>query len=220
MLGRLIDEVEPAVPRDSVVDVDDQVALVQVEEAVDGAAFVAPASHGPANLGAGEELVIADHERAGVDQMEAGADSALGQVKPAGAGQFGVGEDLAEPLDLGRVVAGDQDVFTGGGAFELGLDLGELTGEPLDALDAHVAGRLERVSGERRDRDRREANQPLEAGFDAVDAAPIFQAIEVMTALLAKVCRLDQGDPRAFGKVVDRVTEIRPDRPDRSRWPP
>ena len=105
------------------VDVDDQVALVQVEEAVDGPALVPPAGRRAADLGAGEQLVIADDERPGVDQVEARADPADGQTQPVRPGQLGVGEDLAQPLDLGRVVAGDQDAVAGRGAFELGLDL-------------------------------------------------------------------------------------------------
>ena len=79
----------------------------------------------------------------------------------------GVGEDLAQPLDLGRVVAGDQDAVAGRGAVELGLDLGQLAREPLDALDPQVAGRLERVGGERRERDRGALDQPGERALDA-----------------------------------------------------
>ena len=81
-----------------------------------------------------------------------GADPADGQVQPARLGERGVGEDLAQPLDLGRVVAGDQDAVAGRGAVELGLDLGQLAREPLDALDPQVAGRLQRVGGEGRER--------------------------------------------------------------------
>ena len=43
VLGRLVDQLQAAVAGDPVVDVDDQVALVQVEEAVDRPALVAPA---------------------------------------------------------------------------------------------------------------------------------------------------------------------------------
>ena len=92
-------------------------------------------------------------------------------MKPLRLGQLGVGKHLAEPLDLGGVMAGDQDVFAGGGTLELGLDLGQLARKPLDALDPHVAGRLERIGRQRRDRDRREPDQPLEARFDAVEPA-------------------------------------------------
>ena len=83
VLGRLVDEVKAEVTGDSVVDVDDQITLVQVEEAVDGPALVAAARDGPAHLGTSEELVVADHQRAGVDQVKAGADPAFGQMKPA-----------------------------------------------------------------------------------------------------------------------------------------
>ena len=83
VLGRLVDEVQAAIPGDPVVDVDDQVALVQVEEAVDRPALVAPAGDRPADLGAGEELVIADDQRPGVDQVEARPDPADGQMRAA-----------------------------------------------------------------------------------------------------------------------------------------
>ncbi len=103
----------------------------------------------------------------GVDQVEARPDPADGQDQPARPGQLGVGEDLAQPLDLGGVVAGDQDAVAGRGAIQLGLDLRQVAGEPLDALDPQVAGRLERIGGQRRDGDRREPDQPLEARLDA-----------------------------------------------------
>ncbi len=70
MLGRLVDEVQAAITRDPVVDVDNQVAFIQVEEAVDRPALVSPAGDRPADLGAGEQLVVADHQRLGVDQVE------------------------------------------------------------------------------------------------------------------------------------------------------
>ena len=195
MLGRLVDEVQAAIAGDPVVDVDDQVALIQVEEAVDRPAFVPPARDRPADLGAGEQLVVADHERLGVDQVEAGPDPADGQMQPARSGQLGVGKDLAQPLDLGLVVAGDQDVLARGRAVELGLDLGQLAREPLDALDPQVAGRLERVGRQRRDRDRRQADQPLEAALDREQPALVVEPAEVMAPLLAEVGRLEQGDP-------------------------
>ena len=209
MLGRLVDEVQPAIPRDPVVDVNDQIAFVQVEEAVDGAALVAPASDRPADLGAGEELVIADHERLGVDQVEARPDPADGQVQPFRLGQLGVGKDLAQPFDFGRVVAGDQDVFAGGRAVELGLDLRELARKSLDALDPQVAGRLERVGRQGRDGDRGQADQALEAAFDGEEPAHVFEAAEILPALLAEVGGLEQGDPGSFGKVIDGMAEAR-----------
>ena len=207
VLVRLVDEMQAAIPGDPVVDVDDQVAFVQVEEAVDGPALVSPAGHGPADLGAGEQLVIADHQRPGVDQVESRPDPADGQDQPVGLGQLGVGEDLAQPLDLGRVVAGDQDAVAGGGAVELGLDLGQVAGESLDALDPQVAGRLERVGGQGRDGDRRKADQPLEARLDAEEPARIVEPAEVVPALVAQVVRLEQGDPGPFGEEFGRVAE-------------
>ena len=145
MLDRLVDKMQAAIAGDPMIDVHDQVALVQVKKAVDRTAFIAPAGHGPADLGAGEQLVVADHERQGVDHVEAGPDAADGQVQPLRLGELGVGEDLTQPFDLGRVVAGDQDALAGGCAIQLGLDLGVLARKPLDTLDPQVAGRLERV---------------------------------------------------------------------------
>ena len=111
--------------------------------------------------------------------------------------RIGVAEDLAQPLDLGRVVAGDQHAVAGRGAVELGLDPGQLAREPLDALDPQVAGRLQRVGRQRRDGDRGKPDQPLEGALDRVEPARVVDPAQVVPALLAQVVRLDQGDPGA-----------------------
>jgi hypothetical protein len=76
--------------------------------------------------------MVADHEGPGVDQMEPGPDSSDGQFQPSRAGNLGLGEDLAEPLDLGRVVAGDEDFVPARRGVELGLDLVQFAREPFD----------------------------------------------------------------------------------------
>ena len=60
----LIDELQAAIAGDAVVDVDDQVALVQVEEAVDGPALVPSPGDRAADVGPGEELVVGDDQGA------------------------------------------------------------------------------------------------------------------------------------------------------------
>ena len=114
-----------------------------------------PPGNRAADVGPGEELVVADDQGRGVDQVEARPDPAHG-ADEAGldCARLGVGEDLAQPLDLGRVVAGDQHAVAGRCAIELGLDLGQVAREPLDALDPQVAGGLERIGRQSRDRDR------------------------------------------------------------------
>ena len=207
MLVRLGEEVEPSIPGDPVVDMDDQVAFVQIQEAVDRPGLVSPTGRGPADLGAGEQLVIADDQGPGVDQVESRPDPADGQRQPVGPGQLGVGEDFPQPVDLGRIVAGDQDVVAGGGALQLGLDLGQVAGEPLDALDPQVAGRFQRIRGQGRDGDRGEPDQPLEARVDSIEAPRILDPAEIMATLLAQVVRLQQGDPRPVGEEFGRVPE-------------
>ena len=159
---------QAAVAGDAVVDVDDQVALVQVEEAVDRAALVAAAGDRAADVGAREQLVVADDQRAGVDHVEAGADPADGQARAGPTAPSSVSAKTSPRRSTSAgVVAGDQDAVAGRGAVELGLDLGQLAREPLDALDPQVAGRLQRVGGERRERDRGTLDQPREGALDA-----------------------------------------------------
>ncbi len=220
VLVRLREEVEPAITGDPVVDVDDQVAFVQVQEAVDRPALVSSPGDGPAHLGAGEELVIADDQRLGVDQVEPRPDSSDGQEQSLGSGQLGVGEDFAQPLDLGRIVTGDQDAVAGRGAIQLGLDLRQVAGEPLDALDPQVTGRFERIRGQRREGDRREPDQPLEARLDAEEPAGVLDPAEIVASLGAEVVRLQQGDPRPAGKEIGRMAEtgrVRVLEPERQR---
>ncbi len=163
---------------------------------------------GPADVGPGEELVVADDQRRRVGHVEARPDPADGQVEPARPRDLGVGEDLAESLDLGRVVAGDQDPVAAGGAVELGLDLGQLAREPLDALDPEVAGRLQRVGGERREGDRGMPDQPGEGALDREEPAGVVDPAEVVAALLAEVVGLDQRDPGPLGEDVGDVAEV------------
>ncbi len=121
---------------------DDQVVFVQVEEAVDRARLVLPSRGRSADVRAGEQLVVADDERPGVDHVEAGPDPADGQFEPARAGDLGIGEDLLQSSS-GLVVAGDQDAVLARGRIQLGLDLGQLSREPLNALDPEVGRRFE-----------------------------------------------------------------------------
>ena len=87
--------------------------------------------------------MVADHQRAGIDQVEARANPPDRESQSSRSGQLGVGKYLAQPLDLALVVTGDQHIVAGGRAIELRLDLGQFTGEPFDALDPQMAGRLQ-----------------------------------------------------------------------------
>ncbi len=204
---RLGQELQPAVSSNPVVDVDDQVAFVQVEEAVDRAGLVAPPGDGPANFGAGEELMIANDQGPGVDQVEARSDPADGEDQPVRPGQLGVGEDLAQALDLGGVVAGDHHAVAGRRGIQLGLDLRQVAGEPLDALDPQVTGRLEGIRGERGERNRREPDQSLKAALDAEEPARVLDPAEIMAPLVAEVVRLQQGDPRPGREEIGGMPE-------------
>ena len=169
---------------------------------------VPPAGDRPADVGPGEELVVADDQRRRVGHVEARPDPADGQVEPARPRDLGVGEDLAESLDLGRVVAGDQDPVAAGGAVELGLDLGQLAREPLDALDPEVAGRLLRAGGERREGGRGMPDQASEGALDREEPAGVVDPAEVVAALLAEVVGLDERDPGPLGEDVGDVAEV------------
>ncbi len=60
MLFTSPDQLEPAITGDSVIDVDDKVAFIQVQEAVDRSRLIPPPGHRPANISAGEKFVVAN----------------------------------------------------------------------------------------------------------------------------------------------------------------
>ncbi len=208
MLGRPVDELQPPIAGDAVVDMDNQVAFIQIEEAVDGPALVPPPGDRAADIGAGEELMVGDHQGGGIDQVKARPDPSQGAMEAPLLCQGRVAEDLTQALDLGGVVAGDEHAVTGRGAVELGLHPGQLSREAFDALDPKMARRLQRVGRQGRDRDRREADQPLEGALHRVEPARVIDPAQVMPALLMEVAGLDQGHPRALGEIARRRAEV------------
>ncbi len=151
--------------------------------------------------------MVADDERLSVDQVEARPDPADGEIESTRLADRGLGEDLAEPLDLGRVMAGDQDLVAARSRVESGFDLVQLAGEPLDRLDPEVTSRLERVGRERGNGDRRLLDQLGERRFDREQALLVVDPAEVVAGFLAEVVGLDEGDPGPFGESVGGMAE-------------
>jgi len=70
-----------------------------------------------------------------------------------------------------------------------------------------MAGGLERISRQRRDRDRWKPDQALEGALHRVKSAWVVDPAQVVPALFTHVARLDQGHPGAVGKEVGRRPE-------------
>ena len=100
-------------------EVHDQVAFVQIEKTVDRPRFLALAASrlGPPNLGASEQLVVADHNDAVRHHAEAARDFTDAQLDAVGnrpserIGGIGFREQFHEPVEFALVVAGDQDLL-------------------------------------------------------------------------------------------------------------
>ena len=117
-------------------------------------ALVAPAGRGPADVGPREQLMIADHERGASAMWNPARMRPTVSAEPSFFAELRITEDLAEPFDLARVVAGDQHAIAGRRVVEFGLHLRQFAAEPLDRLNAQMAGRFERTRGDRRHADR------------------------------------------------------------------
>ena len=202
VLVRLVDELQAAVAGDPVVDVDDQVALVQVEEAVDRPALVAPAGRRPADVGAGEQLVIADDERPGVDHVEArrGSGRRSGRSRP----DWAISVSAKTSPSRSTSAALWQAIRTRSPAAAPSSSALTLVSSPENRSTLSIR-RWQVVSsesaGEGRERDRRELDQPREASLSTREQpARVVDPAEVVPALLAEVVRLDQGDPGPLGE--------------------
>ena len=208
VLGRLVDEVQAAVAGDAVVDVDDQVALVQVEEAVDRPALVAPAGDRPADLGAGEQLVIADDQRPGVDQVEARP----GSGRRSGAAGPDRASSVSEKTSPSRSTSAAlwQAIRTWSPAAALSSSALTLVSSPENRSTLSIR-RWQVVSSESAASVETaivgKPDQPLEARFDREEPARVVEPAEVLPALLAEVGRLEQGDPGALGEEVGGMAE-------------
>ena len=76
----IFQDLHATVAGNAVTDVDDEIALRQVEETVDGPRLQTPARQDLPRILAVEQLVIAEHDDADIDHAKAGADAAGDQT--------------------------------------------------------------------------------------------------------------------------------------------
>ena len=210
----LVDQLEAAVAGDPVVDVDDQVPLVQVEEAVDRPALVPPAGRRPADVGAGEQLVVADDERPGVDHVEARRGSGRRSGRAGPTGRSSVSAKTSPSRSTSAALW--QAIRTRSPAEAPSSSALTLVSSPENRSTLSIR-RWQVVSSESaasvESGDRGELDQPGEASLSTVNRpARVVDPAEVVPALLAEVVRLDQGDPGPLGEGVGGVAEGWPGR--------
>ena len=210
VLGRLVDQLQAAIAGDPVVDVDDQVALVQVEEAVDRPALVPPAGRRPADVGAGEQLVVADDERP--RRRSCGSRRGPGRRSgPAGPSRAIAVSAKTSP-SRSTSAALWQAIRTRSPAEAPSSSALTLVSSPENrstlstrrwqVVSSESAASVESViDGNLSSRAKR--------ALDGEQAARVVDPAEVVPALLAQVVRLDQGDPGPLGEVVGDVAEAR-----------
>ena len=138
-LSVMIQHLHAAIAGDAVADVHDQIALLQLEEAVDGAGFELAARLHRAGLIAMEQLVIAKHhdvpagrDALDPDQAEPRMHLPDDEAQPLGLGELSGGEHVAEAFLLRFVVAGDEHQIAGRRRVQLILQLGDVAAETLD----------------------------------------------------------------------------------------
>ncbi len=134
-------------------DVDDEIALGEVKEAVDRPRFQAPARRFRCGVGgriesrlAAKQLLAAENDDTAalqrVDHAKAGPHSANRQMKVARLGQPPLGQNFTESMSFCLAGTGDEHLIGRGDGIQFVANLGHFATEPLDRFDAKLADRL------------------------------------------------------------------------------
>ncbi len=202
-------QMQAAITRDPVVHVDDEIAFVEVEEAIDRPALVAPAGR-PAG-GCRRARTARDRRSRACARRSCGSPA---RMRPTvSASRPACASSVSPKTSPSRSTSPAlwQAINTRSPAAALSSSAFTFVSsprEPLDALDAQVAGRFERTCGDRRQRDRGKLQEPRERRFDGEQPARIGDAGEILPAFLAEVVRLDEHDPGVAREGVDEVAEL------------
>ncbi len=184
---------QAAVAGDAVGDVHHQVALVQLEKAVDHPPQVPP-RRAP-QIGAVKEFAAAQQHHAFRDQPETVVQRAQREMEPPLLGQPRGGEDLRQAAHLGLGLANQENLLAGAGVVQFVADLVDVAAEALDRFDLQPAGGLQRAGGHGRGRHRGEAAHLAEHVGHRVQFRRPLQTLQVMLPLGLQFARLDQQKP-------------------------
>ena len=198
---------------DSLRHVDDVVAVVEVEEAVDGPRFDLAARRGAGLFHPRrqqffvKEFVAAEHQYVEIDEAKAGADVPRDQRHPPAFGELARFQHVRQAVDFRFGLAGDPDAILRRNSVEFLPHPQHVAAESLDALDAQVRGRFHARSRHRRDRHRRQLHQLLERARGSEQSHRVRNALEEVLPLLAEIAVLEQRDHRSRREVIEQEPE-------------
>ena len=199
-------QLHAAVSADAVGQMDDQVTFPQFQEAVDRPRFRLLPPRRPADFSASEQFVIAEDHHLVPHQPEPAFDPPHAQLDSIGHRNLGLGEQLRQPLPFPLVVTGNEHLFvTADNRRQLLNHLAFRPGEPLDRLDLQMARGLHAVGGEGGQRHRGELSRAGHRRLDAVQAARIVQAGQVVFPLVGQFRQLNQHDPAICRQRVEET---------------
>ncbi len=169
--GVLLKHLHTAIAGDAVAEMDDEIALGQIEEAVDGPRFqpapphpTLPQAWGRVGWGGAErrvtvkQLLPTQHQHAGrVHQTEAGADPADEETQPVGLREPSRRQYLAQPLAFAIVLTRDQHALARGHRVQFVAHLAHVAAEAFDGFDVQTERRLHRRTRQRGNRYTRKA---------------------------------------------------------------
>ncbi len=202
----LLEQLEPLVAADAVADVDDVIAVVQVEERVDRPREPPPRRPRRRGVLAAEELPGADDRELLGHEPKSPRDVAVGEMEPARSRGGRVAKQFREPVDLRVGRADDPDLLVAAHRLELLPHPVEHAREPLHALDRELRRGLEARRRDAGERDRRRAVDPRE---DVVGLRGVLDdtanPLERAAGLLGEFERLHERPPGAGGQDVGKL---------------
>ena len=186
---------QPAIAADAVRQVHDQIALPQLEEAVDRPRLPPPRRAREVvplkQLGRAHQRDPLRHD------AEAGFQMPDDEMQPALGHERRRLEQLAQPLDLRIGLADDEHLVAEAHLVELVADLGDVAAEPLDRLELQVGRLLHRTRRHARRRHRGKLVDLLERRPHRVKRLRPVHPVEIELALFRELVRLDQAGTRS-----------------------
>ena len=172
----------------------DEVALVQIEERVDGTAQAMPrGTH--RDIFPAEQFGTADEHQFFGHQPEATGEMAAGEVQPASAGGGALGKQFPQTFFLGRGGGHHPHFLIAADRLQFIPHPVEHPGEPLHAFDRQRGGGLQARLGDRGKRDGWKTIDPLEDILRIGKTGRPPEAFKGSPCLLDKLPRLHQRPP-------------------------
>ena len=205
-----VEELHATIAGDAVTDMNHQVSLAQVEEAVNRSRFDAPPRQDLPGILPMKQLMIAEHDDSrrmpvlavSSDHAKAAPDLAGHEPQPPRPGKLSVRQYLSQTLAFRLVVAGDEHAITSRGVVQLLTELGDIAAETFHRLDAKMARCFHRVARQSGQADAGKPQELLKGPLHRKQSANVGHPLQKMLALFLQVVRFDQDRPGLGGQEV------------------